>query len=341
MDDRDSNIAGIAVIAGIAEIGKPSTEAQKRGRLILLVQMTDDLKQGGPPNSSANAGFHSRRVFARHWRESVRYFGWRRSLRELAGATWGALLELLPSRRKARFGDLDYDWEHSMDTTRSNVGFGTQFLTGITARPYFATEPWLFEQLMQALPIDFTQFTFIDLGSGKGRVLLMASAYPFKRIIGVEFMPELHRVAQENIRKYTEHRTEVTLDHFCGTGTHACAAGMMRDEGTDKSVSTPAGKSAPAGDHGVCATKAASIEGVCIDARDFQFPPGPLVVYLFNPFSESTFAAVLENLRRSIEQAPRTVYVAYRFTEFESLLAQSNWLERVTSTEQWAMYRAR
>ena len=62
---------------------------------------------------------------------------------------WSALLELLPSRRKARFGDLDYDWEHSVDTTRSNVGFGTQFLTGVTARPYFATEPWLFEQIMQ------------------------------------------------------------------------------------------------------------------------------------------------------------------------------------------------
>ncbi len=134
----------IAVIARIAEIGKPSTKTQKRGKLILLVQMTANLKQGGPPNSSADAGFQFWRAFARHWRESVRYFGWWRSLRELADACWNALLELLPSRRKARFGDLDYDWEHSVDTTRSNVGFSTQFLTGLTARPYFATEPWLF-----------------------------------------------------------------------------------------------------------------------------------------------------------------------------------------------------
>ena len=115
--------------------------------------------------------FSSWRAFARHWRESVLYLGWWRSLRDLVDAGWSALLELLPSRRKAAFGDLDYDWEHSVDTTRSNVGFGTQFLTGITARPYFATEPWLFEQIMQALPIDFSQFTFIDLGCGKGRVL--------------------------------------------------------------------------------------------------------------------------------------------------------------------------
>jgi len=295
----------------------------------------------------------------------VRYFGWWRSARELAGSIWGTLPELLPSRRKARFGDLDYDWEHSVDTTRSNVGFGTQFLTGVMARPYFATEPWLFQQIMDALARGIQQsalsirlsassdetrdraglkdFTLIDLGSGKGRVLLMASDYPFKRIIGVEFMPELHRVAEGNIRKYAEHRTEAPLDHLCGTVTDksvSTPAGKSVPPG-DPGVSTPAGKSVPAGDPGVRATKAASIEILCMDARDFQFPEGPLVLYLFNPFSESTFAQVLENLRRSVEQSPRPAYIAYRFTEFENLLAQAAWLEKVEGTEQWAVYRAR
>lgn len=244
----------------------------------------------GPPA----ARFSQWQAFSRHWRESVRYFGWWRSLREMAAVTWDALLELLPSRRKAAFGDLDYDWEHAMDTTRSNVAFSTQFVAGITARPYFATEPWLFEQMIQALPIDFSQFTFIDLGSGKGRVLLMASDYPFKRIVGVEFMPELHRAAQQNIAGYSD-------------GRQQCR----------------------------------KIEAVCMDARDFQFPPEPLVVYLFNPFSEATFAEVLENLHRSVEQSPRQVYIAYRFTEFEPLLAQAPWLERIAGAEQWAVYRAR
>jgi len=306
------------------------------------------------PAAPTASSFSPWRIFARHWRESVRYFGWWRTLREMVSATWDAFVELLPSRRKAAFGDLDYDWEHSVDTTRSNVGLGTQFLNGVTARPYFATEPWLFEQIMQALAFSTQQsavsqspprealrdFTFIDLGSGKGRVLLMASDYPFKRIIGVEFMPELHRAAQENVREYTE-RTKATLDDFCGTGTPACAAGMMSDEGTDKSVSTPAGKDMPAGDPSVCATKAASIESLCLDARNFEFPSDPLVVYLFNPFSESTFAHVLENLRRSVEQSPRPIYIAYRFTEHESLLERSDWLEKVEATEQWAVYRNR
>ena len=181
----------------------------------------------------------------------------------------------------AAFGDLDYDWEHSVDTTRSNVGFGTQFLTGVTARPYFATEPWLFEQIMQAIALSVQQsapsqslahgalrdFTFIDLGSGKGRVLLMASDYPFKKIIGVEFMPELHRAAQENIAGYANDRQ-----------------------------------------------RCPQIESVCMDARDFQFPDNPLVVYLFNPLSEQTFTRVLKNLRRSAEQKPRPIYNTYRYT---------------------------
>jgi SAM-dependent methyltransferase len=52
------------------------------------------------------------------------------------------------------------------------------------------------------LPISFPDFTFVDLGSGKGRTLLMASDYPFHRIIGIELLPSLHAIAQENIRVY-------------------------------------------------------------------------------------------------------------------------------------------
>lgn len=233
------------------------------------------------------------RTLVRQWRESVRYFGLLRHLRELAGAAWLAMLELLPSRRKARFGDLDYDWEHSVDTTRSNVGFRTQLFTGSTARPYFASEPWLFEEIMRALPVDVSQFTFVDLGAGKGRALLMASDYPFQRIVGVEFMPDLCRAAQKNIAGYSSDRQ-----------------------------------------------RCRRIAAICMDARDFQFPLQPLVVYLFNPFSEPTFAKVVENLCKSVEQTPRPVYIAYRFTEFESLLAQAAWLEKSAGTEQWAVYKA-
>jgi tRNA G46 methylase TrmB len=39
----------------------------------------------------------------------------------------------------------------------------------------------------------YSQYTFIDVGSGKGRVLFVAAEYPFRKVIGVEFqMPIGH-----------------------------------------------------------------------------------------------------------------------------------------------------
>jgi SAM-dependent methyltransferase len=268
--------------------------------------MNTDFKPETPP-TCPDVDFKFWRAFMRQWRESVSYFGFWRALGEVATAFGRATLELLPSRRKARFGDLDYDWEHEVDTTRSNVSFRTQLLAELTGQPYFASESWLFDEMMQALALSIQQSapgrgafsqaglrdsTFIDLGSGKGRALLMAAKYGFKRIIGVEFVPDWHRAAEENIRKFS-----------------AAHPGSPM------------------------------IESVCMDARDCEFPDGPLVVYLFNPFLEATFVSVLESLRRSIEQQPRPLYIAYRFTEFENLMAQSNWLEKIAGTKQWAMFR--
>lgn len=67
---------------------------------------------------------------------------------------------------------------------------------------YWPTPPELLREALSALPIRQDGFTFIDLGSGKGRVLMMASDYPFAQIIGVEFAPSLHQIAVENIRRY-------------------------------------------------------------------------------------------------------------------------------------------
>jgi len=40
---------------------------------------------------------------------------------------------------------------------------------------------------------------FIDLGSGKARMVIRAAQYPFKRVIGVELSDGLHEVAQRNV----------------------------------------------------------------------------------------------------------------------------------------------
>jgi hypothetical protein len=61
--------------------------------------------------------------------------------------------------------------------------------------------------VFEELPIaDFTQYTFVDFGSGKGRMLFLAAEYPFHRIIGVEYASDLHVIAEQNIRSYRNPR---------------------------------------------------------------------------------------------------------------------------------------
>ena len=120
---------------------------------------------------------------------------------KLSAVLWEFARDSTPSRRKQRYGDMDYDWEHRVDTTSATVGWRDRML-GMFLSPYQPTEPELFHEILGSLDIDFRQFTFVDLGSGKGRALLMAADYPFRRIVGVELLPDLHRIAEENIRKY-------------------------------------------------------------------------------------------------------------------------------------------
>ena len=72
----------------------------------------------------------------------------------------------------------------------------------IEGRNYAAIEPRRFERVMASLDVALEDFTFIDYGSGKGRALLLASHYPFRRIIGLEFSPQLNRIAKQNIQRY-------------------------------------------------------------------------------------------------------------------------------------------
>ena len=68
---------------------------------------------------------------------------------------------------------------------------------------YHGVSPSLFRKLIarwQPLaqhPLERT--AFIDIGAGKGRAMLLASEYPFRRIVGVELHPALAAAARSNI----------------------------------------------------------------------------------------------------------------------------------------------
>jgi SAM-dependent methyltransferase len=140
------------------------------------------------------------------WHDRVAHDGFFPTARQFIATLWEFASESTPSRRRQRYGDVDYDWDFRVDTTAATVGWRDRLL-GHFHSSYQPTEPTLFHEMLESLKqvtpkINLPEFTFIDIGSGKGRALLLASQYPFKRILGIELLPELHRVAKDNISKY-------------------------------------------------------------------------------------------------------------------------------------------
>lgn len=59
-----------------------------------------------------------------------------------------------------------------------------------------------FERLLAHSTLAPQTSTLLDIGSGMGRVALLAIRYPFKQIVGIEISPALHEVALENLKNY-------------------------------------------------------------------------------------------------------------------------------------------
>jgi hypothetical protein len=101
-------------------------------------------------------------------------------------------LELLIT--KAR--DILYDVRHRV-RTRGVVPVAELGLTRDSIQ-YEGIAPKTLRKTIAALgPVD--RYTFVDLGSG---MVLVASEFPFRRIVGVEIAPELHAIAARNLRRY-------------------------------------------------------------------------------------------------------------------------------------------
>jgi hypothetical protein len=83
---------------------------------------------------------------------------------------------------------------------------------------YVAEHPRVIRLWMRAIS-DPAVFTLVDLGSGKGRVLVAGAKYGFRRVIGVEYAEELHEAAIMNTAGF---RTSQPIDLVLGdAGTYA------------------------------------------------------------------------------------------------------------------------
>src|SRR5579862_7077098 len=123
------------------------------------------------------------------------------------------------------------------------------------ATAYFGVAPSVFRSVLglwrkskPSAPLQ--QFTFVDVGSGMGRAVLLASEYEFRAVTGVELNPTLARIARRNV-------------------------GTWKKQGR--------------------ARTAISIS--CCDATQYRLPPGPCLVFLFNPFGATVMKRLLHRIQ--------------------------------------------
>jgi hypothetical protein len=120
----------------------------------------------------------------------------------------------------------------------------------------------------------------------------MASELPFRRIVGVEFDGELHRVAEENIRKYQ-------------SPTQKCS----------------------------------NFELLHLDATNYSIPNEKTIYYIYNSFQEEVLAKVLANIKQSLAQNQREVFIVYCNAVHRDLVSRCGFTT-VETTKWHAIYRS-
>jgi SAM-dependent methyltransferase len=74
-------------------------------------------------------------------------------------------------------------------------------LSGLYITAYIGIPPSGLRQAIAGLPLRPEEFTFVDLGCGKGRALMVACDFPFRWLVGVEIASELCDSARANIAR--------------------------------------------------------------------------------------------------------------------------------------------
>ncbi len=111
-----------------------------------------------------------------------------------------------------------FDEVHGVDT--SGLVPAADLLTGhpndthVTA--YYGVAPSILRALITVWresppPAPIHRYTFVDIGAGKGRAMLVASELPFHAVVGVELNPALAAIARANLAAWqTAHEADPT-----------------------------------------------------------------------------------------------------------------------------------
>jgi len=99
--------------------------------------------------------------------------------------------------------DVGFDFRYGTETTRRipREQIATSSENIVHCVNYGASKSTPFQHLMRRLRLP-KDATFVDLGSGKGRALMLASQYGFRRVVGIEFSGDLCVKARDNVKKF-------------------------------------------------------------------------------------------------------------------------------------------
>jgi SAM-dependent methyltransferase len=188
--------------------------------------------------------------------------------------------------RERQRQDEDFDRSYGVDTggvfrPDPTSVVGQNWAWGVN---YQAADPVTVRQLIRDLSIPYPEFTFIDLGCGKGRVVLIAAGFPFERVVGVEYCRRLTEVARLNATRIPPALSQ------CG-----------------------------------------GIDILNLDAAEYSFPDGPLVLFLFNPFAEPVMRGVVRNAVEAFNRSPRRILVLYLFPFYGALWESAGIFKRLPS----------
>jgi SAM-dependent methyltransferase len=109
--------------------------------------------------------------------------------------------------RRARFmarvsrDNADFDRRYGVDTADrvelEDYDVAGSALTSAVA--YSSTHEGVLRSILDQLGAHVTGWDFVDIGSGKGKALMVAAMYPFQSVRGVEISPRLTAAAERNI----------------------------------------------------------------------------------------------------------------------------------------------
>jgi predicted RNA methylase len=126
---------------------------------------------------------------------TIESLGWRRGVLETVSHRF------VPDAGDDRSFDRRFGTDTAGAVEVADLGIGDECRRGQAIR-YLPSPAGVTRWMLNHVDVDHATRTFIDLGCGKGRVLLVASEYPFRRVIGVDISSELGDIARRNVERF-------------------------------------------------------------------------------------------------------------------------------------------